>query len=382
MMEVEVDEVPVEALRDWYVTALRDRIVQLDALVDRIDREGERAGGGQLERIARSLRSTGTSYGFPEVTAAAETVERAASRSPARLAEALARTLRPIAWPDDREEGSRHHWLARALPTEDRSTVLRQDDSVSAWEAAVRVFGDPDRLVAELARRLGLGDPMARPGPAPLPPTIPLAGTGLGEDPLDRWVCFRAEDEVVHVAATCPVALEVERMIEASSGRRVSWWIVSPGELDRMTSSTREPESAFSEPVAVSMHPAGQLREGAILVVDDDPDARLLVRTVLERGSLAVEEFETGRAALSRFDSSGASAVALLIVDLQMPEIHGAEVVREVRARGFNLPVLVLTGDEHPGTEVELLEAGATDFLRKPVSPPVLAARVQALLRR
>jgi DNA-binding response OmpR family regulator len=69
-------------------------------------------------------------------------------------------------------------------------------------------------------------------------------------------------------------------------------------------------------------------------------------------------------------------------VDLQMPQLHGTEVVREVRARGLNLPVLVLTGDEHPGTEVELLEAGATDFLRKPVSPPVLAARVQALLRR
>jgi hypothetical protein len=74
MTEVELDEVPIDTLRTWYVTALRDRVGQLDALVDRIDREGERAGSGQLERIARSLRSTGSSYGFPEVTAAAEAV--------------------------------------------------------------------------------------------------------------------------------------------------------------------------------------------------------------------------------------------------------------------------------------------------------------------
>jgi type IV pilus assembly protein PilB len=119
-----------------------------------------------------------------------------------------------------------------------------------------------------------------------------------------------------------------------------------------------------------------------ILVVDDDPVNRALVRKVLERSDFQVAEAADGLAALERLESAG--DCDLVVLDLQMPRLSGPEVLsrlkRSVSTAG--IPVVVLTGTEETGTEAELLEMGAEDYIRKPIDPTRFLARIRAALRR
>jgi DNA-binding response OmpR family regulator len=74
----------------------------------------------------------------------------------------------------------------------------------------------------------------------------------------------------------------------------------------------------------------------------------------------------------------------VVVLDLDMPRLGGREVLRRLRAEvaTAGLPVVVLTGSESEGLEVELMEEGADDYVRKPIDPPRFVARVRAALRR
>ena len=74
----------------------------------------------------------------------------------------------------------------------------------------------------------------------------------------------------------------------------------------------------------------------------------------------------------------------LVITDLQMPKLGGREVLRYVRGsiRTVGLPVIILTGSGDAETEIDLLEDGADDYIRKPIEPVRFLARVKAVLRR
>jgi DNA-binding response OmpR family regulator len=121
---------------------------------------------------------------------------------------------------------------------------------------------------------------------------------------------------------------------------------------------------------------------GTIVVVDDDESSRLLMTAVLEKRGFEVLEAEDGPPALELLDRR--SDVSLVLLDLNMPQMHGSEVLEKIRGSlgTAGLPVVVLTSIEDPSVEVALLEAGADDYLRKPIDPGRLAARVQAVLRR
>jgi CheY-like chemotaxis protein len=127
--------------------------------------------------------------------------------------------------------------------------------------------------------------------------------------------------------------------------------------------------------------PAGDSRP-LVLVVDDDESARLLLRTVLEGNGFRVIEAPDGPPALEIL--GGDADVSLMILDLQMPEMPGLEVLKRVRAevRTMGLPVVVMTASENPADELALFEAGADDYLRKPVHPPRMTVRIRAVLRR
>lgn len=121
---------------------------------------------------------------------------------------------------------------------------------------------------------------------------------------------------------------------------------------------------------------------GRVLVVDDDPAARLLMRSVLEKEGFEVLEADDGGPALDLLDREG--GVSLVMLDLNMPKLHGRDVLERIRTSigTTGLPVIVLTGVEDPAIEIEMLGAGADDYLRKPIDPGRLAVRVQAVLRR
>jgi type IV pilus assembly protein PilB len=119
-----------------------------------------------------------------------------------------------------------------------------------------------------------------------------------------------------------------------------------------------------------------------VLLVDDDHVSRTLARKVLEKSSFRVVEAGDGLAALAQLDAG--PAPALMVVDLDMPEMGGREVLARVRqtVATAGLPVLVLTGSGTEEMEAELMEAGADDYIRKPLEPARFVARVRAALRR
>ncbi len=118
-----------------------------------------------------------------------------------------------------------------------------------------------------------------------------------------------------------------------------------------------------------------------ILVVDDDPVERRVARTALEKGGLRVIEAADGREALQQLGPG--SPVGLVVTDLQMEHLDGRGLLTAVRAGSDTLvPVIVITGTGDATTEMELLDAGADDYIEKPLDPPRFLARVKATLRR
>ena len=143
-------------------------------------------------------------------------------------------------------------------------------------------------------------------------------------------------------------------------------------------------EGAFDASLALDTGiPLGPMDGDApILVVDDDPEDRLLVRTILQKHGFVVEEVRDGDQALQRIASG--EPPALVVLDLEMPTLGGREVLAALRSSGTTgaLPVIVLTGSPDPEDEYRLMEEGADDYLRKPLDPPRFIARVKAALRR
>jgi len=116
-----------------------------------------------------------------------------------------------------------------------------------------------------------------------------------------------------------------------------------------------------------------------VLVVDDDPTQRRLIQAVLEREGFAVAHAENGDAAIARL---GAGApVDVVLLDLVMPGISGQETLVEMRARGFNQPVIVVTATGGIETVVQAMQAGALDFFVKPAAPERILVSIRNALQ-
>ena len=115
-----------------------------------------------------------------------------------------------------------------------------------------------------------------------------------------------------------------------------------------------------------------------ILVIEDDPTIRAILRKALEEQSFAVHEAPDGTAGLEAIDTIDP---ALVLLDLGLPGINGLDVLREVRRRG-DLPVIILTARDDPFDRVTGLELGADDYVVKPFTPREVTARVRSVLRR
>ena len=116
-----------------------------------------------------------------------------------------------------------------------------------------------------------------------------------------------------------------------------------------------------------------------ILVVDDDAGVRQAVGRALAFEGYVVTQAGDGAEALRL---TAAARPDAMVVDVVMPEVGGLEVCRELRARGDDLPILVLTARHSVADRVAGLDAGADDYLVKPFALEELLARLRALLRR
>jgi DNA-binding response OmpR family regulator len=116
-----------------------------------------------------------------------------------------------------------------------------------------------------------------------------------------------------------------------------------------------------------------------VLVVDDDPAITSVLKRGLSYSGFAVETASSGTEGL---ELARDRPPDVAVLDIMLPGMDGLELLRRLRAADSQLPILFLTGRDAPSDQVQGLEQGADDYVTKPFTFEVLAARVRALLRR
>lgn len=273
------------------------------------------------------------------------------------------------------------HWIvavARAarLPGSDALDVASDTPMAGAWSVTALAAGlSEDELAGHVARhyRLGLAELQSADAHARklIPARLARKLTVLPLRYTDRWLW---------VASSDPVAMEAEREIAHVAGRNVHFEVAPPSTLAAAVDAVYPAPGDLQHEVEPL---APEAKGGAhVLVVDDDADTRLLLRRALESAGFRVAEAPDGPEALALLE--GPDPFDLMTLDLRMGQMHGLQVLNVVRSRvaTASLPVIVATGSDDPIVEMELFEAGADDFVVKPVDPPRFILRVQAVLRR
>ncbi|MFT8955766.1 response regulator transcription factor [Liquorilactobacillus satsumensis] len=116
-----------------------------------------------------------------------------------------------------------------------------------------------------------------------------------------------------------------------------------------------------------------------ILVVDDDKDIVELLSIYIKNEGYEVEKAYNGKEALTKINTN--PDIALMILDIMMPQVDGIEVIKEIR-KDSQLPVLMLSAKTSDMDKIQGLIQGADDYVTKPFNPLEVMARVKSLLRR
>ncbi|MFC4873282.1 response regulator transcription factor [Negadavirga shengliensis] len=118
-----------------------------------------------------------------------------------------------------------------------------------------------------------------------------------------------------------------------------------------------------------------------IIAIDDEPSVLLIIQHYFEE-KFDVGVFNNPAGALSWMHEG--NLPDMIICDLNMPEINGFEFVKMIRSSGFfsSIPLIVLSATESSEKKIEILNAGADDFMVKPFNPKELEARINSILRR
>ncbi|PIT03178.1 Fis family transcriptional regulator [Bradyrhizobium nitroreducens] len=114
-----------------------------------------------------------------------------------------------------------------------------------------------------------------------------------------------------------------------------------------------------------------------VLVIDDEPPIRKLLRMGLTTQGYEILEASNGKTALEKL----AEGPALIILDLGLPDVQGHELLRTIRARNEGVPIVVLSSRGDEAGKVQALDLGADDYLTKPFGMDELLARLRAALR-
>ena len=208
---------------------------------------------------------------------------------------------------------------------------------------------------------------------------IDVADTGIGISPADQAQHLRTLSSRLGAgrAGNRPRPRDRARVRPPPRRRphgRVDTWYRKP--VQRLAAGRRR---------IADLAPPGRLMSAAppplVLVVDDVPDTRRLMRRVLERAGLAVVEAGTGEAALETIERE---RPALVVLDLRLPGMSGFDVARWVRAHAdqdiARTKLLACSASVQPEVQREALDAGADAFEGKPFEVSAFAARVQQLL--
>ena len=273
------------------------------------------------------------------------------------------------------------HWLvpvaqAANLPGIEELSIDSETELAGAWDLVGMATGTSQEELAERVAahyRLEVADlSTADPHAHRLIPGVVARKRNV--------VPLRYTDRSLVVATADPVSMEAESELHRISSRTVHFEVATPASLTAAVRDIYPEEEGLRHEVPLLTHEA----KGAprILVVDDDASMRLLLSTMLSENGFRVAEATDGPEALDML--RGDDPFDLVTLDLRMKEMHGLEVLQQIRSRlpTADLPVIVATGSGDPAVEMQLFEAGADDFVVKPVDPPRFLLRIRAVLRR
>jgi FixJ family two-component response regulator len=120
-------------------------------------------------------------------------------------------------------------------------------------------------------------------------------------------------------------------------------------------------------------------QEATVFVVDDDPAIRKSLRWLIESVGLKVQTYELASEFLERYSPDRPGC---LVLDVRIPGMSGLELQEKLRARGYDIPVIIVSGYGDVPMAVRAMKAGAVDFLEKPVSDQVLLDYIQKGIER
>jgi type II secretory ATPase GspE/PulE/Tfp pilus assembly ATPase PilB-like protein/ActR/RegA family two-component response regulator len=185
----------------------------------------------------------------------------------------------------------------------------------------------------------------------------------------------KLQDLILHGASTshlesAAIAGGMRRMLDAGL-ERVASGETTLAEVERVLGGVQDETVTATSPAQV-------------LIVDDDPLNRLLVRHLLEKSGFRVSEATDGMSALEQLRPGRGEEISLIVLDLQMPGMSGEELLGRLKSTvaASGIPVIVLTGSEGKEAEARLIDQGADDYIEKPLDQERFLARVKATLRR
>lgn len=366
-----------EELRQQYLDSLPERLANLKSLARDL-RAGKNEALEQIRMIAHSLYGSGTTFGFPEITAASAKVENASkaelTRPLAELGAVLksvidnARTAAPgqramLIVEDDQENADLIRSLVSAqypdlqIDVANSARIAQEFLVKQAYSIIVLDLVLPDRDGREVLREIRIDFQLATPV---------LVLTGVNKDVVRVECMSLGADKVLlkpfEEHALLPV---IRQLLDKSNKPELA--LVPKGN-----------EHLESDKVAgkVKMDLSGK----TLLLAEDDIVQAKLLQQRLQQEGLSVQHVNNGREAMAALRTREFSVI---ILDVKMPLFSGFEVLERIRGElGLKaVPVIMLTA---LGSEADIIrgyDLGANDYILKPFNPVQVVARVKSLLK-
>jgi DNA-binding response OmpR family regulator len=372
-------------LKAQYLNSLLERIETIKTYV-RDYRSGDADIDQKIRLLAHSLHGSGSTFGFPEISAAAKDVELAPEKdlikkltvlvkvlkeAPSKQAQVLADTYRILMIDDDPENAALVRDALARKPGHYEITIA---ETAAAGEVHLvksefaLILLDlvlPDRDGREVLREIRIEYKL---------PTPVFVLSAIERDVV-RVECMSLGASKFFLKPYDPhaVALAIDELLRKTGTREKELSLVPMGRETRTASVMTE-----APPVDTR---AAALTGLSVLVAEDDTMQAANIKQRLSREGLNVEVVDNGKSAV---DALLRKSYALVILDVRMPVLDGFAVLQRIRAEAFTkrLPVIMLTA---MGSEAEIIKGydlGADDYILKPYSAIQLVARVKSLLKR